>query len=1079
MAEQSYRRPLLLALAGAVTLSLSYYTFVHYASTKPHSSASSSRTLHRSNAIRRPRPRRRWRPGFGRNFLPNYNPLQPALAGLELANDTEIGFGDYVNTFFQSSLEQNMEHIHLRLRPNNLQPIYDFLIQQAPEPWTPLQRESLRMHIHGLFAQRFLAATYPEGFVIGDDVHDIARAMVLVGVMEEVVFQAASAFDHGQVHFDASWSPIVRPAQADGPADELDPREALHALADRRRDDDDADADSEMQSLHEEDDEPGGGQNMLDLLYHIAADQARRQGYIHRGVECNNCGVQPIQGIRYHCANCFDFDLCESCEAGSPHIKSHVFYKIRIPAPSRGNIKQVTKPWYPGKPNLFMGTLPEQVSRPLLEETSMDRMEMAALYDQFKCLAGTYWAEDPTKLGFAIDRKAFDAYFIPTTMDRPSPANLIYDRIFAFYDSNSDGLIGFEEFIRGFDLLQDKTRLARLERIFNGYDLDADGYVDRKDFLRMFRAYYALTKELSREMVNNQEDFGYVEEEIQEVVQGSQPISAVFGGGMLSGHESRGGQGKQRRSNGDLVISDGAATGVLLPDSEMHGSRERAIGNAALRDRTRNSSLRSYRASDPEDEPLFHAPSTSQMQAGFEERDSGSEVDSNEPDQPTQTYGWPPAQAPEPEDVIHALGQSVALEDITDPVDRSRVLYAQARRLDAEFDADDAATREHALAERWQRREFYLDQEEGMTKPAGYAEPDSSDDEVGGPSSPKPIAPVKGSPRRRSMQSRSSSKVRFDDSAIDTDYETRSNASSRSVPVNERWGGLELGQAEVDLGKDILYQAVQQGFNELLDYLFKDKEDEWMMVCQTREERRRHRAEMEQYGKAREATEAEKEKALVEADQFRTEEVLASSSAQVEYVTAEEIDETSPPGQVEHDSAPEVVAPIVEAADMDDHIELMFGGRTTGGKEDSQSQMPLLGDETESIASYHDPTLPQFRPNEGDDVEVDINNVPRSSFTSGLEKVPGPFDGDAETARLHFNLWTRLDAAEEECERRGGYGKLDLHEFRRKMVAEEDVEVASGGRGSQGEGDASKAWESSAELGRLGFIGTWLEMANF
>ncbi|RVX72190.1 hypothetical protein B0A52_04394 [Exophiala mesophila] len=1077
MAEQSYRRPLLLALAGAVTLTLSYYTIVHYASTKPHSTASASRSLHRSNAVRRPRARGRWRPGFGRNFPPEYNPLQAALEELDMRNENDPGFGDYTNTFFSSIIEQNLQNADLRLRPNNLQSIYDMLIQQAPEPWTPLQRESLRLHIHGMFAQRFLDVRYPEGFIIGDDVHDLARAMVLVGVIEEVVFQAVRAHDHGHVLFNATWSPIVQTAQADGGADELDPREALHALADHRRDDDDGDADSEMPSLHEDDDEPGGGQNMLDLLYHIAADQARRQGYIHRGVECNNCGVQPIQGIRYHCANCFDFDLCESCEAGSPHIKSHVFYKIRIPAPSRGHIKQVAKPWYPGKPNRFMATLSEQVSKALLEETGMDRMELAALYDQFKCLAGTYWAEDPTRICLAIDRKAFDAYFIPTTMDRPSPANLIYDRIFAFYDSNGDGLIGFEEFIRGFNLLHDRTRLARLERIFNGYDLDADGYVDRKDFLRMFRAYYALTKELSREMVNNQEDFGYVEEEIQEVVQGSQPISAVFGGGMLSGHESRGGQGKQRRPNGDLVISDGAASGVLLPDSEMHGNRERAIGNAALRDRTRNSSLRSYRASDPEDEPLFRTPSTSQMQAGFEERDSGSESEANEPIQPTQMYGWPPAELPEPEDVIHALGQQVALEDITDSVDRSRVLYAQARRLDAEFDAEDAATRERALVERWERRAFYLDEEEGMTRPAGYAEPDSSDDEAGGPSSPKPSLPAKGSPRRRSMQSRSSSKVRFDDSAIDTDYETRSNASSRSVPVNERWGGLELGQAEADLGKDILYQAVQQGFNELLDYLFKSKEDEWMMACRTREERHRHRAEMEKYRQALEQTDAEKEEASMGADKHLTEEALTGSSSQVEYVTAEEIeeiDETNAPEGSARDSNSDAVAPIVEAADMDDHIELMFGGQTTSGKDDSQGQTPLLGDKAESVAFYQDPTLPQHRPSEGEDAKVESNDVPGNNSTAPLAKPLGPFDGDPEAARKLFTQWTLMDAVEEECQKRGGYGRLDLQEFRAKMVAEDDVLPPA-----SKDGDPSHIWESSTELGRLGFIGTWLEMANF
>ena len=72
------------------------------------------------------------------------------------------------------------------------------------------------------------------------------------------------------------------------------------------------------------------GQNLLNLLYHIAEDQARRDGYIHRGVTCNSCGAMPIQGIRYRCANCIDYDLCETCEAMQVHIKTHLFYKVRI-----------------------------------------------------------------------------------------------------------------------------------------------------------------------------------------------------------------------------------------------------------------------------------------------------------------------------------------------------------------------------------------------------------------------------------------------------------------------------------------------------------------------------------------------------------------------------------------------------------------------------------------------------------------------------------------------------------------------------------------------------------------------------
>ena len=195
---------------------------------------------------------------------------------------------------------------------------------------------------------------------------------------------------------------------------------------------------------------------------------------------------------------------------------------------------------------------------------------------------------------------------------------------------------------------------------------------------------------------------------------------------------------------------------------------------------------------------------------------------------------------PEDEDIINALGANVPLEEITDPIDRSRVFYAQSQRLDAESDNFLEQSRKKAVNARWRRRQFYLDQEEGMSKPQGYTERDSSDDESesleeGGFAKLPPHNAA--SPQRPGTRSRSPSKVRFDDSAIDTDYETRSNASSRSIPVNERWAGVEFAKPEFDVGKDILYHAVQEGFNELLDGLFKPVEDAAMEAQSTRAER--------------------------------------------------------------------------------------------------------------------------------------------------------------------------------------------------------------------------------------------------
>lgn len=54
--------------------------------------------------------------------------------------------------------------------------------------------------------------------------------------------------------------------------------------------------------------------------------------YIHQNIFCNNCQTNQtsfIVGIRYKCAFCPDFDLCEKCE-NTPHFNdTHCFLKIK------------------------------------------------------------------------------------------------------------------------------------------------------------------------------------------------------------------------------------------------------------------------------------------------------------------------------------------------------------------------------------------------------------------------------------------------------------------------------------------------------------------------------------------------------------------------------------------------------------------------------------------------------------------------------------------------------------------------------------------------------------------------------
>ena len=55
--------------------------------------------------------------------------------------------------------------------------------------------------------------------------------------------------------------------------------------------------------------------------------KAPKNRYVHENYICNICEESPIKGIRYHCIECMDFDICEKCEAIINH--PHPLYKIK------------------------------------------------------------------------------------------------------------------------------------------------------------------------------------------------------------------------------------------------------------------------------------------------------------------------------------------------------------------------------------------------------------------------------------------------------------------------------------------------------------------------------------------------------------------------------------------------------------------------------------------------------------------------------------------------------------------------------------------------------------------------------
>ncbi|KAI4250172.1 MAG: hypothetical protein L6R40_000344 [Gallowayella cf. fulva] len=679
-----------------------------------------------------------------------------------------------------------------------------------------------------------------------------------------------------------------------------------------------AETESNQSNEAEVDDEnkPAQDQNLMNLLYRIAEDQAKKEGFVHRGVNCDSCNAMPIRGIRYRCNNCHDYDLCEQCESLQVHDKTHLFTKIRIPAPFLGHPRGPAPVWYPGNPGKVNRNLTAELRTMLATKTGIQDRQVDAYWEQFQCLASCDFPADPSGFRVAIDRRDFNKCFVPSSAPRPPPPNLLYDRIFSFYDTNNDGLIGFEEFLSGIACVENKGSSLRA-RIFRAYDIDGDGFVTRKDFLRMFRAYYALTKDLTAQVVSDMDDEFFDEDDAREIIQSSQPISSIFSGAIPPGEPSRRGMGKSLNRNGDMDIVDGQ--GFLRETVEdADGEPNHELLDKIVADHAEYEQFGSIRSSGHRCK-------------------SPTEVLEVEDDQ------WPKAWLV-PQDFRDALGDRNPQESITEHFERSLVVCAGIERIQQEY-WNRTTTRRRAVQDRWAARQFYL---EGQTVDRPFLEssykkslsgnnpyPDTDirslrikvldrtkramnvhwffhedvTDEVRAQwpdytdlagishtfqdwikegrkcyEMAQDLAPTRADipkagfvvctllqtiiavdsgqwrsrnalraspamPSPASKRSRSSSKVRFEDDPVhENDQENRSNASisSRNIPVGERWGGSEIPGPEIDVGREMIYQITLEGMNELLDPMFKLRENVAIAVIKTRWERRLRQEEIKE-----------------------------------------------------------------------------------------------------------------------------------------------------------------------------------------------------------------------------------------
>ncbi|KAI0377594.1 EF-hand [Hypomontagnella monticulosa] len=777
------------------------------------------------------------------------------------------------------------------------------------------------------------------------------------------------------------------------------------------------------------------GENIVALLFRVSEDNARRNAYVHRGCQCNGCGMVPVRGIRYRCANCADFDLCEVCESQGLHNKTHVFYKVRVPAPPFGT-RHVQPAWYPGDPDNTLRSLPRYLLTKWSRDTGFERVELDAFWEQWTFMANTEWRDDPDGLGLAMDRKTFERCLVPSGGWRHAAPNLIHDRMFAFYDTNHDDLIGFEEFLHGVSY---RKRKDKLKRTFDGYDIDGDGYVSRRDFLRMFRAYYVLYKQMHKDILEGLDDHMMTTTEAQQLINGRQPLSSLFGreGRVPPAEHSRPMEGKIFRSNGDVDVND--SKGVVNEDKPDTSNREELLSNLFARNGSQSFFTESFgpslrRPQSPNGDTrywsgIIHPPHNTVdlasllsgdyaqlddllesirheefpigdgIEAGSSDEDDQSEAEEEGADE-TDVGERPDRDLPDvpgPAAASRAIPDASRFTNTLPTESQLRVQVANTPRVNVDKRRRVLARKQ--LLERWKRRQFYLDEEEGAAPPQGWDENQDVLLNMNGVGESSKSAPHFLSPR-----SRSSSKVRFAEDADDFDIRSNPSTSSRSVP--ERWGGMEIPDAERDAGKEILYQVTQQAFNELLDEIFKRKEDLAVQAAETKEKR----------------------------DKFR--ELLDAISLETDDEESKGDPSEEPQAQVSEESRPIPQQSLSELLSTSGYTVIPSTGAHEEYQPELSSNIVTQADRPPQRGSpeYRDPTLPQNRPNTVAKTSSNGTTNPAGSSGSSDDnqdnesKIVGA-ESISHISHSTLMTWKRLDLAEQEARERGGWGRLSYDEF--------------------------------------------------
>lgn len=305
-------------------------------------------------------------------------------------------------------------------------------------------------------------------------------------------------------------------------------------------------------------------------MFHIAEEEAKKNAHVHRGTRCDACNKLPITGIRWHCLNCVDFDLCSACKVSNDHPRTHVFAEIQIPVPILAQPRGLLKPYYPGDEKYNTGPLAPSQRSQYAKLFGFDEPQIDAFWEQYLCLSEVSFDASSGENDAGISRQQFYRICVGVDPDHPIAPNYIYDRMFAFYDIDKDGSISFNEYVLGLSYLLRPSKRPSMSRVFNGYDADDDGYVSRADMVKMFRAKYIIHKEMIMDAVTVEDEHArHMGRNISRVLRSNQPISSLLSEEEVPQGERRTPVNKPVDQFGDpQVLLDSVFGQSILPNGQ-------------------------------------------------------------------------------------------------------------------------------------------------------------------------------------------------------------------------------------------------------------------------------------------------------------------------------------------------------------------------------------------------------------------------------------------------------------------------------------------------------------------------------